>query len=243
MVTTFKGILMIYILFFLTLIFATTFLKTKARKVTLQNDEGHTIVLQGTYHIADTHFYQSIFSDLSHYRNKNFNVLYELVVAQDPKKGKKKKLLSKRMANYFSQILKSDNQQHYIAQYQQSDIRADVYLEDALLHIKDNSLNKQDIAVLFKINQFINKYKLNNLTRYFLNILFYTSTFKDSLFPKENNNFIIGTRNKVVLNHINIDPTKNAYVHYGEGHITDLILRLQKQNYKVVSCEYLTPFP
>lgn len=234
---------MIFLLFFMVLIFATTFIKAKARKVTLVNDEGHTIVLQGTYHIADKLFYQSIFSDLDHYRRNGFKILYERVISENPSKHKTRNFLSKKRACYFSKILKSDSQHRYINQYQDSDIRADVYLEDALKHVSFVSSDKQDVLSLFKLYKFVDKFKLNFFIRYLLNVLFSIHNFKESLDKKENNNFIIGTRNKIVLNHIYIDNLKDAYIHYGEAHITDLILRLKKLNYRVVSCEYLTPFP
>lgn len=169
--------------------------------------------------------------------------MYERVVPQHPTKYKKILRLSKKRSHYLAKILNTNNQKNYISHYSDNDIRADIYFEDAKQHVQQLEASKSDVLDLFKFYSFIFKYKLSSLCRYFLNIMFFVHTLIEQIRKKENNNFIIGTRNKVVLNHINIDPAKNAYVHYGEGHITDLILKLQKQNYKVISCEYLKPFP
>lgn len=241
MVNEYEGSKLIFLYCFIAIIFLSTFVKTKARKITLKNDKGHTIIIQGTYHAADTSFYNSIFNDLDYYRANGFKILYEKVIPQHPTKKIRVRLRqNKRLFNYICSILNTSSQSKFSKKYQESDIRADIYMEDAEQHISD-IFDKEHIISVFKLNSFILKFKLSIFCRYFFNLFFSLTNFISNFNKKENNNFLIGTRNKVILHHI--DYSKNNYIHYGEGHLNDLIIRLQKLNYQIVSISKLRPLP
>lgn len=226
------------------------FMPYNTDKVTLQNGE-HTIVIQGMIHFAPTEFYKETENNINNYKEKNYNYYYEYVetTEEEYKQWIQKTGEVTNIIQGMTNVLNFDSQKNHKSI--NSGIKADIEMKEILETIEKENLvlvDKKDLQQIKEVNAEIkeNNY-FNNIKDNWIQKEFLKSTMRiafrkvEYLGGREDfEKVIVKKRNDHLLN--TIDYNKNAFITYGQLHMSDLIDKLEKKGYKVIKEDKIKVF-
>ena len=221
-------------------------------KVILERD-GHKIVLLGMIHAAPNDFYVEVKENIKKYKNEGYKYYYEQVEVTSREDYEEFKRINGDFTSITNNIKKSLNFDSQAAHQEISSggENADITMKEIVKQLKENNTSlltdkeKKKLNTMNKVvkeTQYFEKVKESEFQQWFLKAVMRFS-FRSAEFWGVKGNFndiIIEQRNDILLN--TIDYKHNAMVTYGQLHLEDIIEKLERRGYKVITTDKIKVF-